>query len=269
VVRLWCFVWLEMRFARSPKMCQVLKIIWDEWLRLQTRLPDGRHGGAEKSLEVLGGLGGLLDRGFDRLLGDRARIAEVDEGGEGVVAGGAVVGSGGGGGGDGYGEVVELVFEFEDDALGGLLADAGDAGEGGVIAGADGGDEAAGVDAAENGDGELGADAGDGEEFFEEAFLLGLGESEEGDLVFADVGVDVQCCFDAFAWECGEGGYADGDVVAYAGALDDGLIRSFGEETSAEMSDHAGLIVAWCESGNERSHSLLSEPGERMRSFRW
>ena len=36
--------------------------------------------------------------------------------------------------------VVQLVFEFEDDAFGGLLADAWDLGEGGVIAAADGSD---------------------------------------------------------------------------------------------------------------------------------
>ena len=89
-----------------------------------------------------------------------------------------------GGGGDGYGEVVELVLQFEYDALGRFLADAGDAGEGGVVAGTNGGDEAIGADAAQDGDGELGADAADGEELLEEAFFLGLREAEEGDLVF-------------------------------------------------------------------------------------
>ena len=90
----------------------------------------------------MGGVRVFFDGGFDGLLGDGAGVAEVDQGGEGVVAGGAVVGATGGGG-DGYGEVVEFVFEFEDYALGGFFADAGDAGEGGVVAGADGGDEAA------------------------------------------------------------------------------------------------------------------------------
>ncbi len=163
-------------------------------------LADGGHGGAEEGFEVAGGVGVFGDGGFDGLLRDGAGVAEVDQGGEGVVAGGAVVWASGGGG-DGYGEVVEFVFELEDDALGGLFADAGDAGEGGVVAGADGGDEAVGVDAAEDRDGELGADAGDGEELFEEAFFLGLGEAEEGDLVFADVGVDVEGGFGAFVRE--------------------------------------------------------------------
>jgi hypothetical protein len=113
-----------------------------------------------------------------------------------------------------------------------------------VVARADSGDEAAGVDAAEDRDGELRADAGDGEELFEEAFFLRLGEAEEGDLVFADVGVNVEGGFGVFSGECGEGGDADGDVVAHAGTLDDGLVRGFGEETSAEVSDHASVIVA-------------------------
>jgi len=43
----------------------------------------------------------------------------------GVVAGGTVVRASAGGGGDGDGQVVQLVLEFEDDALGGLFADAG------------------------------------------------------------------------------------------------------------------------------------------------
>ena len=101
-----------------------------------------------------------------------------------------------------------------------------------------------GVDAAEDGDGELGADAADGEELFEEAFLLGFGEAEEGDLVFADVGVDVQGGFGAFVGKRGEGGDADGDVVAHASAFYDGLVRGFGEEASAEVGDHALVIVA-------------------------
>ena len=158
----------------------------------KTRLSaNGGHGGSEEQFEVLGIVGVLLDGGFDGLLGYGTRVAKVDERRKSVVSGGTVVWTSGGGG-DGWGEIVEFVLEFEDDALGGLLADAGDACEGGVIAGADGGDETAGVDATEDGDAELGADAADGEEFFEEAFLLGFGEAEEGDLIFADVSVDVE-----------------------------------------------------------------------------
>jgi hypothetical protein len=186
----------------------------------------------------LGGVGVFGDGGFYSLLGYGAGVAEVDEGGESVVAGGTVVGASGGGG-DGDGQIVEFVFEFEDYALGGFFADAGDAGKGGVVTGADGGDEAVGGDAAEDRDGELGADAADGEKLFEEAFFLGFGEAEEGDLVFADVGVDVQDGFGAFGGECGEGGDADGDVVADTGTFEDGLIGGLREEASAEVGDHA------------------------------
>src|SRR5260370_21328028 len=212
-------------------------------LQAHKKLADSSHGGAEEEFEVVGGLGVLPDGGLDGFLRDGAGITEVDQGGEGIVASGTVVWPPGCDG-DGYGEVVELVFEFKHDALGGFLADAGDAGEGGVVAGTNGGDEAIGVDAAQDRDGELGADAADGEELLEEPFLLSFGEAEEGNLVFADVSMDVQGGFCAFAGERGEGGDADGDVVAHAGALDDGLVRSFGEETSAKVSNHAWLIVA-------------------------
>src|SRR5439155_15366165 len=60
----------------------------------------------------------------------------------------------------------------------------------------------------------------------------------------SDVSVDVQVDFGAFAGKRGEGGYADRDVVAHAGALDDGLVRGFGEDASSEVSNHAWLIVA-------------------------
>jgi hypothetical protein len=113
-----------------------------------------------------------------------------------------------------------------------------------VVAAADGSDEALGGDAAEDRDGELGADAGDGEEFFEEAFFLSFGEAEESELIFTDMGVDVKGDFSAFDRESREGGNADGDVVANAGAFDDGLVRGFGKKASAEMSDHAFVIVA-------------------------
>ncbi len=148
------------------------------------------------------------------------------------------------GSGDGSGEVVEFVFQFEDDSFGGFFADAGDLGECGVVAGADGVDETRGVDATKDRDGQLGADAGDGEEFFEETLLLRLGEAVEGKLVFADMSVDVERHICALVGERGERGYADGDVVADACTLDHYLIGGFGEEASAEVGDHASGIVA-------------------------
>jgi hypothetical protein len=64
----------------------------------------------------VGGVGVFGDGGFDGFLGNGARVAQVNQGGEGVVAGCSVVRSACGGG-DGCGEVVEFVFEFEDDFL--------------------------------------------------------------------------------------------------------------------------------------------------------
>ncbi len=220
----------------------------------------------------MGRVGVFGDGGLDCFLRDGAGVAEIDEGRECVVTGWAMMRASGRSR-NGDGEVVELVLEFENDTFGCLFADAGDAGERGVVTRADSGDESTGVDAAENRDGQLGPDAGDGKEFFEETLLLSFGEAEEGDLVFADVGVDVKRSFSAFAGKSGEGGDADGDVVAYASTLDDGLVRGFGEKTSAEMSNHAWLIVACAllravayiatcveglnESGSERSPASL------------
>jgi hypothetical protein len=58
--------------------------------------------------------------------------------------------------------------------------------------------------------------------------------------------MDVQDGFGAFGWEGGEGGDTDGDVVADTGAFEDGLIGGLREEASAEVGDHASVIVA-CE----------------------
>ena len=47
---------------------------------------------------------------------------------------------------------------------------------------------------------------------------------QEGDLVFADVGVDLEAGFGALGGQVGEGGDGDGDVVSDAGALEGGLV---------------------------------------------
>jgi hypothetical protein len=58
------------------------------------------------------------------------------------------------------------------------------------------------------------------------------------------VGVDVEGGLCPFGWKAGEGGDGDGDFVAYTGAVDDGFVRSFGEEASSEVGDHAWVIVS-------------------------
>ena len=54
-------------------------------------LADGGHGGAEEKFEVAGGFGVLFDGGLDGFLRDGTGVAEVDQGGEGVIACGTVV----------------------------------------------------------------------------------------------------------------------------------------------------------------------------------
>ena len=53
---------------------------------------------------------------------------------------------------------------------------------------------------------------------FSKSFFSCGCEAEEGDLVFADVGVNVERGFGVLGGEVGEGGDGDGDVVADAGS---------------------------------------------------
>ncbi len=160
-------------------------------------LADEEQGGAEEGVELVAGGFVFGYGGFEGFLGGGAVVAEVHQGGEDVVGSGAGLLRSGGG----VGEGVEFVFEFDDEALGEAFADAGDAGEGGVVLGANGADGALGGEAAEDGEGEFGADAGDGDEAFEELLLGALGESVEGEGVFANLGVDMEGYGGAFGGE--------------------------------------------------------------------
>jgi len=112
--------------------------------------------------EVLGAgaaAGFLLD-GFDGFVGIDLFIPEGDEGEDGVVEedfGGR--GGVGGAGGFPSGGDADFVLELDDDALGGLFADAFGAGEGGGVAADDGGFEAGDADAAEDVEGSLWPDS--------------------------------------------------------------------------------------------------------------
>jgi hypothetical protein len=46
--------------------------------------------------------------------------------------------------------------------------------------------------------------------------------------------------------------HTDGGVAADTCALKNGLVQGFGEEMSAEMGDHAWLIVAWADTENRQ-----------------
>jgi hypothetical protein len=174
------------------------------------------------------------------LFGSGARAAEILESGEDVAF---EVGIGGSGFHDrdrfaGGVDRHELVFEFEDDALGGLFADAGDADETWEVTAADGGDEFGSGEAGEDRDGEFRADAADGDEAFEDGFFFRRGEAEEQECVFANVGVDAKGGGGALVWEGGEGGDGDLDVVADAGSFEDDLVRMLFEDGAAEVGDH-------------------------------
>ena len=58
------------------------------------------------------------------------------------------------------------------------------------------------------------------------------------------MGVNVQGYFAADGWQIGECWYGDGDVVADAAGFDYGLVGVLGQQSSAEMGDHAADIVA-------------------------
>ena len=63
-------------------------------------------------------------------------------------------------------------------------------------------------------------------------------KAEERDLILADLGVDVQRGLRAHRGQRREGWHRDGDVVAHAGGLDDGLAGLLVNELSAQVSDH-------------------------------
>ena len=123
-----------------------------------------------------GGLGVFVADGADAFVGFGLLVAEGDEGEDGVVdvllfGSEALLGGGGfPGGGD-----ADFVAELDDDALGGLFADALDAAERGDVAGDDESAELDGGAAVKDGEGELGADAADVvDEEEEEVALLGV-----------------------------------------------------------------------------------------------
>ena len=121
------------------------------------------------------------------------------------------------------GKVVELVFELDHQPLGQLFAYAGNARELRVILPANGLHGALGREPAEHLDGQLGADAADGDQPLEEPLFFALQKAEERNLVVADLGVNVQRGLGAHRGQRRKRGHGDGDVVANARRLDNGL----------------------------------------------
>ena len=113
-----------------------------------------------------------------------------------------------------------------------------------VVLAANGLHGAFGVESAQNFDGQLGAYAVDGDQALEKTFLFALEKAEEGDLIFADLGVDVERSLRPHARQRRKRRHGDGDVVSDAGGFDDGLAGFFVDELAAEVSDHCGYCTA-------------------------
>lgn len=108
-------------------------------------------------------------------------VAEVDEGVH-RIADEAISGVGG----EGFCFAFDLVAHFDDEALGGLFADAGDFAEEADVGRGDGAVEGVDLKVADDGEGRFRADAREGDEGFKEvAFFFGE-EGIEGIGVFAD-----------------------------------------------------------------------------------
>src|ERR1035441_2679121 len=196
---------------------------------METSLPDHLQRAAEEAVEV-GGEGFVLgDSLFDGLLSCYALVAEIDQRGKHVVHRGSAHGRWRGR----HGKVVELVFEFDHQPLGQLLADAGNARQLRMVLAANGLHGALRREAAQHLDRQFGTDAADYDQPLEEALLFAIEEAKEGDLVLADLGVNVQRGLCAQRGQRREGGDGDSDVIAHPGGLDDGLAGLFVDELSA------------------------------------
>ncbi len=188
----------------------------------------------EERLENLGRAGGF---GFaDGGLGIGAGGAEIEERGQNVLLNSVEGGCGGGGASGGNGD--HFVAEFENHAFGGFLSYTGDADELFDGAVAESVDEIWRGETGKDGNGEFGADSGDADELLEHGlFILGE-EAEEGERVFAHVGVDAEANLCADVGQACVGGNGNGEVVTDAACLHNRLGRVFFEERATDESNH-------------------------------
>jgi hypothetical protein len=175
---------------------------------------------------------GLADGGF----GIGAGGTEVEKRGKNVFFDG--VEGRGGGGGTGGGNGNHFVAQFENHALSGLLADAGDAHEllDGTVA--EGVDEIGSGEAGKNGDSQFGADAGNADELLEHHLFILREEAEESESILTDVGVNAEADLRADVRKASVGGDGDGEIVADASGFHNGLVGVLFEERSANVSNH-------------------------------
>jgi hypothetical protein len=199
----------------------------------------GSQGDSEQFLKI-GGAG--LALGFGKGgIGGAFIVAEVEQGGFDVClnARGRRRCRFFGRNSDGF----EFVAEFEDHALGGFAADAGDFREAREISGPDGGDKLLHIHTGENLEGERGTDSGSAEEELEEVLFARGKKAVESESVFADMGVNQQSDLRMQIGKSGKGGEGDGDKIADTADVEDYLVGTFIEEAAAEESNHRWPVL--------------------------
>jgi hypothetical protein len=185
-------------------------------------------------------------RGQERFIRSGALIAEIDERRNYILfyrGCGCSCHFGCGGG-------REFVAKLQHHALGGFSADSWNAGEAHEIASTNGGNHFVGGHAAQDLDCQGGADSAYRQQLFEKMFFGEAQESVQAESILANMGVNVKRDFEAGGRHFGKSGNADSDIVTDPVSFDDGLVRMFGEQCSAEMRDHLKLLYGdYCTAG--------------------
>src|SRR5215469_7395698 len=139
--------------------------------------------------------------------------------------------------------MVELVTKLEHHALGGFLADAGNARERTDVVALDRSNHRVRRHAAQDRDRQPGPDAADADQLFKELLLLAAQEAKKRERIFAHMRVDKHRHFHSQRGQCRKGGNADVDFISDARGLDGGLIGMLGDQLPAKMGDHALLLT--------------------------
>src|SRR5215472_17294920 len=139
--------------------------------------------------------------------------------------------------------MVELVTKLEHHALGGFLADAGNARERTDVVALDRGNHRVRRRAAQDRDRQPGPDAADTDELLKELLLVAMQKAKKRERIFAHVRVDKHRHFCSQRGQCRKSGNADVDFVSDARGLDDDLVGMFGDQLPAKMGDHALLLT--------------------------
>src|ERR1035441_2490292 len=201
-------------------------------------LSDYLESSAEEQIEVA--CEGLVfgNRLLDRLLRCRPLIAEIHQSRKHVIHSRAMNRRLCGG----DRKIVELIFKFNHQPLSQLFAHARYAGQLSMILSANGLDRPLRREPAEHFDRELGTHTADRDQPPKQPLLFAIEKAEQGDLIFADLGVDVKRYFCAHHRQRCEGGHGDRDVVSHPGSLDDGLAGLLVDQLAAQMSNHCALL---------------------------